>query len=66
MQKWTGHPEYSFHLTEEGQETLPKGYKRLLGLTIAELASLTAEEAKTRTGNELLESVFKYLSGQVC
>ena len=66
VHKRTGRPEYSFHLTEEGQEALPKGYKRLLGLLIGELALLTPEDTKAHVGDQLLEFVFKRLSEQTC
>ena len=66
VHKRTGRPEHSFHLTEEGQETLPKGYKRLLGLMIGELALLTAEDTKAHVGDQLLEFVFKRVSEQAC
>ncbi len=61
-----GRPEFSFHLTEEGQETLPKGYKQFLGLMIEELGLLTVEDTNAHAGDQLLEFVIKRLSEQAC
>lgn len=62
VRKKTGRPEYSFCLTEAGQEVLPKGYDRLLSLIIQELALLTAEDAKARSGEQVLQLIFQRLS----
>lgn len=65
VRKRTGRPEYSFYLTELGQEALPKGYGRLLGMVVQEMSSLTSDDTASRNGQELLELVFKRLSGEI-
>lgn len=65
VRKKTGRPEYSFFLTEEGQESLPKNYDRLLALTVEGLASLSAADIDGRDGEQVLELVFKGLSDEV-
>lgn len=65
VRKRTGRPEYSFFLTEDGQESLPKDYDKLLNLVVEELASLTSEEIQGRNGSDLLHFVFQRLSGQM-
>ena len=65
VRKKTGRPEYSFSLTEEGQETLPKNYDRLLNMVVGELTSLTAEDTRGQDGSQILEIVFKRLSDHV-
>jgi predicted ArsR family transcriptional regulator len=65
VRKKTGRPEYSFHLTEEGHEALPKAYDQLLGHVIRELAGLTIEDTKGRDGDQILEMLFRRLSSQV-
>ena len=37
VRKRTGRPEYSFYLTEDGQESLPKDYDRLLAMVVDEI-----------------------------
>ena len=65
VRKKTGRPEYSFFLTEEGQESLPKNYDKFLALTVAGLARLSTEETDGRDGEQLLELVFENLSREV-
>lgn len=65
VRKKTGRPEYSFYLTEAGQEALPKDYDRLLNMLVGELATLTAEDTRERNGSQILELVFQRLSDQV-
>ena len=62
IHKKAGRPKYSFYLTEQGQETLPKGYDRLLSLMTQELALLTIEDTKTRNGEQILKLIFQRLS----
>ena len=64
VRKETGRPSFYFHLTEEGQEALPKGYDRLLGMIINELASLTSEDTEMRSGEQILGFIFQRLSEQ--
>ncbi|MCI0438724.1 MAG: ArsR family transcriptional regulator, partial [Chloroflexi bacterium] len=65
VRKKTGRPEYSFYLTEEGQEALPKDYDQLLSLVMEELGRLTAEDTRGRDGGQLLNLVFERLSGRM-
>ena len=65
VRKKTGRPEYSFYLTDEGQETLPKSYDQLLGMMISELGSLSVEQTSNKDGQEIVELVFQRLSENV-
>lgn len=65
VRKKTGRPEYSFYLTEDGQEALPKDYDKLLNVVIKEMSGLTAEDTQGKSGPDILELVFKRLSQQV-
>ena len=65
VRKRTGRPEYSFYLTESGQEALPKGYDQLLGMTIQAISALTAEDTRSKNGQRILDLVFKRLADQV-
>ena len=65
VRKKTGRPEYSFFLTEEGQESLPKNYERLLAATVEGLARLSTEDIKGHDGEQVLELVYESLSHEV-
>ena len=65
VRKRTGRPEYSFFLTENGQEALPKKYDMLLGLMIGELSQLEAVDIDGLDGEGVLEVVFGRLSGSL-
>ena len=65
VRKKTGRPEYSFFLTEEGQESLPKNYDRLLALTVEGLSGLSAADIEGCNGEQVLELVFEGLSREV-
>ena len=65
VRKKTGRPEHSFYLTEGGHEALPKGYDQLLAMVVEEFSSLTADDTASRTGQQLLELVFRRLSNSV-
>lgn len=65
VRKRTGRPEYSFFLTNEGQEALPKDYDQLLTLVIQEVAALTTEDTRDRNGEQVLGLVFQRLSRRV-
>ena len=65
VRKKTGRPEYSFYLTESGQEALPKGYDRLLGMMVQELSGLSVEDTATRDGQQILGLVFRRMSDRV-
>ena len=65
VRKRTGRPEYSFYLTESGQEAMPKGYDQLLGMTVQAMSALTAEDTRSKNGRQLLDLVFERLAYQV-
>ena len=65
VRKRTGRPEYSFYLTEEGQEALPKDYDMLLNMLIQEMSALTVQDTGGRDGEQVLELVFQRLSNKV-
>jgi predicted ArsR family transcriptional regulator len=65
VRKRTGRPEYSFYLTESGQEALPKDYDRLLGMVVQEMSALNAEDTREKDGRQILESVFQRLADEV-
>ena len=54
VHKRTGRPEYSYYLTPIGQESLPKGYDRLLGLLLEELASLAVADIRDKSGRDVI------------
>ena len=51
----TGRPEYSFFLTEAGQEALPKNYGSLLDSLFQEIGSLEKKDIEGKDGKELTE-----------
>ncbi len=59
VKKRTGRPEYTYYLTEEGREFMPKRYGRLLGGLLDEISGLRAADMEGRDGPELLELVFQ-------
>ena len=63
--KKTGRPEYSFFLTEQGHDSLPKSYGLLLGLLAGKLAELTVADTRGRDGRKSLELLFQRLSDDV-
>lgn len=65
VRKKTGRPEYSFFLTEDGQESLPKNYERLLAATVEGLTRLSTEDINGRDGEQVLELVYEGLSHEV-
>ena len=65
VRKPTGRPEYSFYLTESGQEALPKDYDQLLGMMVRQLSSLTTADTRSRNGQQILEMLFQRLSDDV-
>ena len=65
VRKKTGRPEYSFYLTDGGQEALPKDYDQLLGMMVHELSGMTAGDISAKNGQQILELVFRRLSTNV-
>jgi len=57
VHKRTGRPEYSYYLTPVGQESLPKGYDRLLALLLEELTSLEASDLRAKSGREVMRQL---------
>ena len=62
VRKKTGRPEYSFYLTEDGQEALPKDYDELLNMVVDEVGKLTPEDVQGNDGSQILHNVFIKLS----
>ena len=65
VRKKTGRPEYSFYLTDGGQEALPKDYDQLLGMMVHELSGMTAGDVSAKNGQQILELVFRRISTKV-
>ena len=65
VRKKTGRPEYSFYLTEDGHQALPKSYDVLLRLLVNELGQMTATDLAGSDGRSVLETLFTRLSAQV-
>ena len=65
VRKKTGRPEYSFYLTEDGHQALPKSYDTLLRRLVDELGGMTASDLAGMDGRSVLETVFTRLSAQV-
>ena len=65
VRKKTGRPEYSFYLTEQGHESLPKDYDLLLSMLVQELADLGAEDTTGRDGGRILDMAFERMSERV-
>ena len=62
VRKKTGRPEYSFCLTEDGQEALPKNYDKLLKQVVGEIGKLTEEDVRGNDGSQILHEIFVGLS----
>jgi len=65
VRKKTGRPEYSFYLTEDGQEALPKHYSKLLGMVVHELSELSESDTQGKDGSGVLDLVFSRLADEV-
>ena len=65
VRKKTGRPEYSFGLTEQGQESLPKSYDLMLKMMVDEMGEMTQEDMSGMDGQKVLELVFQRLSTKV-
>ena len=62
VRKKIGRPEYSFYLTEDGQESLPKDYDRLLTMVVDEIGGLTSDDVRGSDGPQILHDVFTRIS----
>ena len=65
VKKKTGRTEYSFCLTDLGQESLPKDYSKLLASLLQQMSLLSNEETSGRTCKQILDVLFKRLALQV-
>jgi predicted ArsR family transcriptional regulator len=65
VRKKTGRPEYSFYLTEDGHEALPKGYDNMLGMVVQELSTLNPDDTTSKDGRGILDLIFRRLSDKV-
>lgn len=54
VRKPTGRPQYSFHLTEKGHDSVPKDYSRLLNELVSEIKNTPAENLGSRSGDDVL------------
>ncbi|MDA1257591.1 MAG: ArsR family transcriptional regulator [Chloroflexi bacterium] len=53
----TGRPEFSFSLTDQGHESLPKHYNEMLGLLVSRLTALDVESLNGRAGKQLFDEI---------
>lgn len=60
-----GRPVYVYFLTDEGQERLPKDYRRLSTSILKQLAGLPSSATERRGGVGLVESVFSGMSEEL-
>jgi len=65
VRKKTGRPEYSFYLTEDGQEALPKDYSKLLSNVVKQLSELSESDTLGKDGSGILDLVFSRLADEV-
>ena len=65
VRKKTGRPEYSFYLTEDGHDALPKSYDVLLRQLVGELGQMTASDLAGMDGRSVLEDLFTRLSAPI-
>jgi len=56
VRKPTGRPQYSFHLTEKGHDSVPKDYSRLLNELVSEIKNIPATEITSQSGDEVLRA----------
>ncbi len=55
VRKPTGRPQYSFHLTEKGHDSVPKDYSRLLNELVSDIKGMSSEALGGRSGDDLLK-----------
>lgn len=60
-----GRPVYVYFLTDEGQERLPKDYRRLSTQILRHLTEISSHRADPQSGVALLDSVFSGMSEEV-
>jgi predicted ArsR family transcriptional regulator len=61
----TGRPEYSFFLTEDGHEALPKSYGRLLDSLFQEMTSLETKDIEGKDGKGLTEVLLSRIAQRI-
>ena len=54
VRKPTGRPQYSFHLTEKGHDSVPKDYSRLLNELVSDIKNIPTGELGAQTGDQML------------
>jgi DeoR family suf operon transcriptional repressor len=54
VRKPTCRPQYSFHLTEKGHDSVPKDYSRLLNELVSDIKSTSTGELGAQTGDQIL------------
>ena len=60
VRKPTGRPQYSFHLTEKGHDSVTKDYSRLLNELVSAIKNIPQENLGGRSGEDVLrDSVFR-------
>ena len=62
VKKKTGRPEYTYHLTEVGQETLPKEYDRLIVRLLNEISSISKSDSRNLDGTGVLNLAFQRMA----
>ena len=51
VRKPTGRPQYSFHLTEKGHDSVPKDYSRLLNELVSDIKNIPTSDLGAQTGD---------------
>jgi len=64
VRKPTGRPQYSFHLTEKGQDSVPKDYSRLLNELVSDIKSISTGELGGQILRESLARIGERRAGE--
>ncbi|MFW6174294.1 MAG: helix-turn-helix transcriptional regulator [Chloroflexota bacterium] len=62
VRKGAGRPEFSFSLTEPGQEHMPKRYEQLLSGLVSRISRMSADEISGKSGAEVLDEALTELA----
>tara|TARA_Y100001934_G_scaffold280869_1_gene388779 strand:- start:247 stop:573 length:327 start_codon:yes stop_codon:yes gene_type:complete len=54
FRKPTGPPQYSFHLTEQGHDWVPKDYGRSLTELVYQIKNIPTSESSDQSGSDML------------
>lgn len=65
VRKGTGRPRHAFHLSEKGQEALPKAYDHLLSLLLREVASMEKGALDQKDGAEIVRHLFQRMANRL-